>query len=342
VSEARQRARESLLKARDGINSAKERRAENGSPAPTLGATIERYFSEYAGKRMRPRFLKETRRVLARDVAPLLDRPIADIERKEIRTVLGSIVAQGKEPHASHVWRYLRAMLNWAVAEEIIAVNPAAGIRDPDPRKPQQRERDRVLDEDEIRRFWLACDKTGCSFASLFKLLLLTTARRDELARAPWEEINLERCEWILPRERSKNDKTHVTHLAPLAVEILESLPTYPMGRGFLFTTTGNTPLHGYDSALNRVRAAMTGVPHFTLHDLRRTAASGMARLGIAESIVDRVLNHSTRKISSVARIYNRHEYLKERAQALEAWSRHVETLVRSTPSNVVELTGVR
>ena len=85
----------------------------------------------------------------------------------------------------------------------------------------------------------------------------------------------------------------------------------------------------------------MGDVPHFTLHDLRRTLASGMAGLGIAESIVDRVLNHSTRKISGTARIYNRHEYLKEREAALEVLTRHIVSLVRPTPSNVVELATV-
>jgi integrase len=170
-------------------------------------------------------------------------------------------------------------------------------------------------------------------------LLLLTAQRRDELAEATWDEIDIENALWTLPRERAKNDQTHVVHLAPKAVEILHQLPTIG-GRKFLFTTTGKSPVSGFTRARQRLAAAMIalggdGVEHFTIHDLRRTAATGMAGLGIPPHVVDRVLNHSTGKISGIARIYNRHEYLVERKNALAAWAKHVETL--ATP-NVVQL----
>jgi integrase len=232
--------------------------------------------------------------------------------------------------------------LAWAVDEEMIPVNPAVGIPDPDKRKPEDRERDRFLTDDEIRAFWAACDSAG-AFASLFRLLLLLGCRRDELACADWAEFDLERREWTLPRARSKNGKAHTTHLADLAIEILGELRELSPGRGgFLFTTNGLTPVSGFGHALRRVRAEMPDVPRFTLHDLRRTLASGMADLGIAESILDRCLNQAGRKVSGTARVYNRHEYLKERRDALERWSAHVEHLVRGSPaaSNVVALAG--
>jgi integrase len=136
-------------------------------------------------------------------------------------------------------------------------------------------------------------------------------------------------------------------HLAPLAVEIFEKLPRLASKKNWIFTTGlggADTPVSGFGRGRERIAAAMAEmsggvIPAFTLHDLRRSAATGMAALGgIAPHIVDRILNHSSGKISGVARIYNRYEYIPERKVALEAWALHIERLIRPTPSNVLEL----
>jgi integrase len=344
VGDARDLARQSLQQAQRGINPVAERRRQQtaAADADTLGAALDRYLSEYARHRMRADYFKETERSLRVDILAVIgaDKPIREVTRRDIRAALGKIVARGRAPHASHIRAYVRAMLNWAVAEELIASNPAAGIPDPDPRKRDDRERDRYLGNDEIKLFWSACEKIKAPFGSLFRLLLLTGARRDELAHATWNEFDLDSRAWTLPRRRSKNDKAHTTHLTPLAIEILEALPRIS---DLLFTTTGRTPVSDFTRKRRRLVAEMgPGVPHFTLHDLRRTLATGMADLGIAEHVLDRVLNHTGRKVSGTARIYNRHEYLRERQAALETWSRHIESLVRPTPSNVVELVAAQ
>jgi integrase len=349
VAEARNLARQSLQKAQRGLNPIEDRRqqkaeqerqrqAAEARARDTLGAAIDRYLEQYARRRMRPDYFKETKRALKVDVAAVLgSRPIGDLARREIRDLLGAIVARGRAPHASHVLAYLRAMLNWAVGEDIIEANPAAGIPDPDPRKREDRERDRYLDDNEIRTFWRACEAIDRPFGPLFQLLLLTGARRDELAHATWDEFNLERRMWVLPRKRSKNDKEHFTHLSAPALAIIKAMP--PRLIGFLFTTTNDrTPVSGFGRARERLAAAMPGVEPFTLHDLRRTIATGMADLGIAEHVLDRVLNHAGRKVSGTARIYNRHEYLRERQAALDVWARHIESLIRPAASNVVQL----
>ena len=344
VADARDLARQSLQQAQRGINPVAVRRQQKAATAApdTLGAVIERYLSEYAVRRMRPDYFKETQRALKVDIVNSIgaNRPIREITRRDIRAALGKIVSRGRAPHASHVLAYVRAALNWTVREELIETNPAAGIPDPDPRKREDRERDRHLSNDEIKLFWAGCGKIKEPYGSLFRLLLLTGARRDELAHATWSEFDLDKREWTLPRRRSKNDKAHTTHLTPLAMEILEALPRIG---ALLFTTTGRTPVSNFAGACRRLAAEMgASVPHFTLHDLRRTIATGMADLGIAEHVLDRVLNHAGRKVSGTARIYNRHEYLKERQAALEAWSRHVESLVRPAPPNVIELATVQ
>jgi integrase len=242
---------------------------------------------------------------------------------------------------SNHTLAYLRAMLNWAVDYDLIDANPANGFKMPAPLV----ERDRTLSDEEIRLFWCGCDGVGWPFGPLFQLLLLTAQRRDELAHANWKEFDLDRASWMLPRERVKNDRAHLVHLSGRATKILKALPRIGE-RGFLFTTTGETPVSGFGRARDRLTAVMVeigggaAIEPFTLHDLRRTAATGMAGIGIAPHVVDKILNHVSGAIRGVAAIYNRHAYIDERKAAIEAWSRRVESLVdpAAATSNVLAI----
>lgn len=369
VGDAREWARESMRRAAAGINPVRERKdaqrrraeAEEARRRDTLSAAIDRYTKDLArkptakGRLRRPEYICEVRRTLERDVKPVLgDKPIAEITRGQIRELIEAVVDRGSPSHANHLLAYLRAMLNWAVKRDLIERSPAAGLDMPAPSV----ERDRTLivdkgegnlDYSQIRLFWLGCERIGWPFGPLFKLLLLTAQRRDELAGAMWKEFDLMARVWTLPRERTKNDKEHLIHLSLLAIEVLEALPKVGT-EGFLFATSrsrSSRPVSGFGRARERLAAAIAeengGEPieAFTLHDLRRTAATGMAALGIAHHVLDRVLNHQGGKIQGVARIYNRHAYEAERRAALDAWSRHIENLIRPTPSNVVELREV-
>jgi len=345
VDDARDLARASMQRAQAGIHPVqeKERRAAAAAArrCDTLARSIDYYFARYAAQRMRPTSFTEIKRTLERDVKPVLgSRPIRDITRRDIRELLLAIVDRGAPSHANHTLSYLRAMLNWAVSNDLIEANPTAGLKMPAPKV----ERDRTLDEGEIRLFWLACERIGWPFGQLFKLLLLTAQRRDEVAEACWGEFDLDGALWTLPRQRAKNDKAHVIHLAPTAIEILRSVPTIRT-IGFIFTTTGRGPVSGFTRARQRLAATMielggAATEPFTLHDLRRSAATGMAGLGIAPHIIDKTLNHTTGKISGVARIYNRHEYLAERKAALNAWAMHLEGIANRS-SNLIPLASV-
>ncbi len=173
-----------------------------------------------------------------------------------------------------------------------------------------------------------------------------------------WSEVDLDAGIWRLPRERAKNDRAHEVPLSQAALGILTATPGIN-GSQFIFTTTGERPASGFSKAKKRLDARMTElaqemikdgavekaasrVATWTLHDLRRTAATGMARLNTAPHVVDRILNHVSGTIHGVAAVYNRHAYLDERKAALEAWGRYVEGLVRPATSNVLPQTGGR
>jgi integrase len=358
VADARELARQSMTKARTGENPVEDRRrkqeeerrqseAEEARKTNTLAAVIDRYLIERPADRsrkpMRAEYLAETARTLNKNVkqSALGKQPLDEITSEDVKRLVRGI-AKDAPSQANHTLAYLKAMLGWAVDEGLIEKNPAAGVKMP----AQKVERERALDDVEIRLFWVACNEIGWPFGPLAQLLLLTAQRRDELAHATWSEFDLDKETWTLPGERTKNGRAHIVHLSNVAIEILEKLPRITSKKGWVFTTGlggGDTPVSGFGRGRERIAAAMAAVSGkevtpFTLHDLRRSAATGMAALAIAPHVVDKILNHSSGKIAGVAKIYNRFEYLPERKAALEAWARHVESLIRLTPSNVVEL----
>ena len=173
------------------------------------------------------------------------------------------------------------------------------------------------LSDSEIRVAWQAFERIGWPFGRIAQLLLLTGARRDEIAGARWSEIDLEAKTWTIAKERSKNGVAHEIPLSDAAIQIIKSLPRIGgKGDGFVFTTTTRAPVSGWSRAKAHVDKAIladhAGVQerrrspaHWTFHDLRRTAASGMAGIGIAPHVVEAVLNHKSGTIKGVAAVYN-------------------------------------
>lgn len=357
VADARERARVSLQAAARGINPVEERRGliENArnAKATTFGAVAERYVREYVEKHTRASTIKETKRILDRDVKPAWAwRPITEINRQDVNLVLDAIADRGALVQANQTLVRLRTLFHWAVDEELISVDPTARIR----KRIKETARDRFLTDQEIRLFWSGCDQLGWPFGPIFQLLLLTAQRRTEVAGIRWSELNLEQRQWTIPRERAKNDREHIVHLSDLAVAIVAELPEIGESE-LVFTTTGETHVSGYSKAKERLDRHMLAalcselseggedaskavIGEWNLHDLRRTAATGMAKLNIAPHVVDRILNHVSGAIRGVAAVYNRHAYIEERKTALDAWGRYVESLVRPRPENVVQLSA--
>jgi integrase len=331
VDEARQMARDSLLKARAGVNPVEERkraRAEAAAAAvnkETLQAVVARYLDRHAKSRQAPETLAETMRQLNKDILPRWgDRDIASITENDVRR-LRDEVHERAPIAANRVLSKLSTLFAWALREGYIDVNPTLRVDS----ITEEKSRDRWLTDDEIVKFWSACDQSGWPYGPLFQLLLLTAQRRDEVAGIEWNEVDLGNRVWLLPAEKAKNELAHEIQFGPLAISIITSLPR--MGHRLIFTTDGTKPLRGWSASKAKLDRLMGGdnMQPWRLHDLRRTAATGMARLGVRAEVADKVLNHSSGSvIKGVARIYNRFEYIDERREALEMWSRHVESLV--------------
>jgi integrase len=328
-------------------------------------AVADRYVERYAKKNTKPTTWMELRRQLEVDVLPKwADRPIASITRQDVTELLNGIADRGSPIQANRTLARLKTLFRWVADEELVVADPTARVR----KIVKETARDRALGDLEIRLFWAGCDKLGWPFGPMFKVLLLTAQRRDEVGGMEWSEIApLDKRVWTIPREKAKNDRAHEVHLSDLAVEIIDELPRisrrHADGAGtelspYLFTTNGQRPVSGFSKAkerldqhivqLLRTELEETGqdprkaqIEGWILHDLRRTAATGMARLNIVPHVVDRILNHVSGTIRGVAAVYNRHAYLEERKTALEMWGRYIETLIRPAPANVVPLMAV-
>jgi integrase len=284
-------------------------------------------------KRKRAATAEQTERLLKREFASLDKRRLGDITSRDVRRIVEAIEERGRGVTANRSLAIIKKLFNWCVEREIIEASPIRIVSRP----AKEESRDRVLDDGELRAVWRACDNDlPYPYPAIVRLLILTGARKLEIGEMRWSELDLDAGLWTLSKERAKNGRELVLPLPEQAVAILRSIP--PIHRSdFVFTIGGDHPVSAYARAMTKLREVLPDTPHWSLHDLRRTAASGMARLGIAPHVVEAVLNHKTGTISAIAAIYNRYDLAVEKRAALEAWASYVERLVSDT-SNVAPL----
>jgi integrase len=336
---ARLLATEALDRVRAGVDPGVLKRQAR-QQAPDLGsidALVRDYLRQHVIKNCRAGTYRNAKRMLEVDVLkPWHGRSLDSISKRDAIALIDRI-AERAPVHANRVLARLRAMFNWAADKDRSSASPITGIKAP----TKEKARDRWLDDQEIIWFWRACERLGYPFGPLFQTLLLTAQRLKETASMEWVEVDLSAKLWVIPREKAKSDRAHEVQLSEPVVALLRSLPrlgpfvfTGRNGRGVTGFTSGKGIL---DRAMQQVSDGVK-IDKFNLHDLRRTAASHMARLGIPPHVVDRVLNHSSGTIRGVAAIYNRFQYEGERRTALAAWASYVSRLTASGASNVVPL----
>jgi integrase len=280
----------------------------------------------------------EVKRVLERDVKPAWDgRVIASITRRDVLELIDSIADRGAVTYARRVQAHLHRLFRWSVGRGIIDSNPAADL----PKPGAVVKRDRVLADAELAAVWKAASATEWPFGALFRLLILTGARREEIGALRWSEIQDDKIE--LEGARTKNGRPHTIPLSTTATALIEKLPRIDKSE-YVFTTTGETPVSGWSKAKALLDEHATKIndkralPGWRLHDLRRTVATGMQRLGISLPVVEAVLGHVSGSRAGIVGVYQRHTYDAEKKAALEAWTQYVASLVSETPAKVIPL----
>jgi integrase len=259
----------------------------------------------------------EIARLLRREIGKTwAGRTIHEIAKRDVVEVVSAIERRGALVAANKALKSIKTFLRWSVGRAILDQSPAEGV----PTPTKEVARDRVLSDEELARVILAAREVDDRYGGIVELLVLTGQRREEVARLAWEELDFGRWIWTIPKERTKNAKPHVVHLSHEAIAVLERRPKHG---AHVFAFHGGKPFQEFSFAKRKLDA-VSGVTGWRLHDLRRTCVSGMARLGVAPHVADKILNHQSGTISGVAAVYQRHEFLRERKDALERWGAHV------------------
>jgi integrase len=345
---ARRRAQEALGEVAGGKDpsgakkAAREARKAENSTADRVETVAALFVERSAKRKAGPLWAREVERLLNVEIIPKIgSKRLGEVTRADVHALLDGIVDRGSPYTANRTLAVLRRMCNWAIERGIIANSPVEKIKPPG----AETARDRVLSNDEVRLAWGAFEALGWPFGDIAKLLLLTGARRDEVAEARWTELDLPAKTLTIAKERSKNGIAHEIPLSDAAVLIFDRLPRIGDEKGGpIFTTTGKTPVSGWSRAKEQLDKAIgVPIPPWVLHDLRRTAASGMAGIGIAPHVVEAALNHKSGSIKGIAAVYNRYNYAAEKRQALEAWARRLSAIVTaSEATNVVSISAGR
>jgi len=227
-----------------------------------------------------------------------------------------------RSPHAGYrLLKTLKTFFRWCVGRAVIELSPAEGV----PSYWREVSRDRVLTDQELAAMILAARRVPGPYGGIVESLALTGQRREEVAQLEWDEIDEVERIWNIPATRTKNARAHIVHLSEPAWAMIKRRPRH--SRYVIATSRGN-----YFQAFAQGKRALDelcGVAGWRLHDLRRTVVSGMARLGVPPHIADKILNHQSGTISGVAAVYQRHEFLAERKEALDRWGAHVTEIIR-------------
>ena len=299
----------------------------------TFRVIAENYINRECSRLKRGR---EYEAAIRRELLPTWGaRPIADLRRLHLIELTDALLDAGKPMAAYRVYEIAKRILNWAMERGEIEASPFAMMKPPAPKVM----RDRVLKPDEIKPVWEAWGAMDYPYGPLSKLLLMTAQRLNEVAQMQWCEIDRDNALWAIAADRTKSGRETEVPLSSLALEILDDLPRFTDG-DYVFTTTGGRqPVSGFNRMKTR-SDKLSGVSGWRLHDLRRSARTGLAELGVPEIIAEMVLNHAPR--GTLTKIYNRHEYSAEKRNALERWALRLREITEPAPENVVKLKAKR
>lgn len=281
-------------------------------------------------------------RLLKKEVLPLWkDKLITEISRPDVLRVLDTIVDREAPILANKVLAVMKSWFSWTVERGYIASSPAAELSPPS----KIVSRDRVLDPAELVEVWKVSDALGYPVGPFIHFLILTAQRRGEVADMRWRDVDLDGALWTLPKEATKAGRIHDVPLSDAAVELLKNLPRFTKGDYIFTSTSGEKAINGFSKAKERIDAAtlkhrketaalagadvdkVKNLAAWTMHDLRRTAATLMAKSGVPPHVLAAILNHTPGSTQGVTHIYNRFRYSEERRAALQDWADYVLSL---------------
>ena len=327
----------SLKQARDAWREAKSQLANGKDPygviAPRGSATS---FAEVAEEWLRRDQAKNktaatVERIVRRELMPAWgNRSINAITYDDVMRLIDNIHDRGAVIQSRRVGSYLHRLFVWAIKRRIITSNPMSGM----PMPGKEVRRDRALSDSELVSVWSGCNQLGLPFGPVHQLLILTGARRDEIGSLRWDEIDGDTIR--LKGERTKNSKPHDIPISTAAHAILDQVPRIE-GCDHVFSYDGSKPVSGWSDAKEKLDALVKIEP-WRVHDLRRTVATGLQKLGVGLQVIESVLGHVGGSRSGIVATYQRHTFANEARIALELWGQHVATLIEGGERKIVPM----
>jgi integrase len=319
------------------------RQAAEGAQANSFGVVTEDYLKRHVSKQRRA---ADVERIFRNELLPIwADKPLSEISRRDVVTLVDSIVDRGATYQAHNVLGQARTFFNWAINRGIYGLEispcdrlkPAALIGSRDPRQ-------RILNDAEIAALWRATEALAYPYGSMYRMLLLTGQRKAEVAAVRWSEIDLDKHLWSIPAERFKSKAAHLVPLSADVVAFLQTLPRFANGDSLFSSSYGRQPVKSFAKAKERLDAVMVeelgaAPPEWVIHDVRRTVRTNLSALRIPEPIAEMVIGHARK---GLAGIYDQHKYLDEMREALELWAGRLRDIVTPPPETVVPIRGAR
>jgi len=330
LAAARKLTAEAMLEVAQGRDPGAAKQEAKRSASAKTGDTIERwagvFVERHAKKHTRPNSWRQTVHVFEDIVLPAWKgRRVGDIKRKAVRELLEDL-AEHKPIMANRVRGVLSKFYNWMCERDDDLVSPVIGVKAP----AAENVGERVLDDDELRRLWKACEAIGGREGACIKLLILTGQRRGEISHLRWREVGDDVLELPAPRMKGKR-----AHTVPLSTQAAGIIGAMPRTGDYVF---GRSPVGHFHRIKDRLDERMGNTPKWVIHDVRRTVASGMARIGIAVPVIEKIMAHRKGTFAGVVGVYQRHSFLPEMAAAMQRWGDYVEQLVTGKSAKVVKL----
>ncbi len=323
-----------------------------------FGTYADRWLDYYEHEKgRRPSSVRQAKLVIENYLKPALgSKAMPHIGRADLQPMLDAIPSKQKGMRRA-VFAYASILFGWALRRGDIAANPLAAMEKP----AAPAARDRVLSDDEVKLVWQAAPKLAAPFDAFVRLLVLTGQRRSEVAGMAWGELDRDSATWTIPVDRAKNKAANIVPLsAPVMAELdalalkalggkwPEDKPVWP-AKGLVLTTTGKTPISGISKAKAKLDSEIAklgegeAVAPWRFHDIRRTVATGLQRLGVRLEVTEAALHHLSGSRAGIVGVYQRHEWKEEKRAALEAWAAHIDALVSGRErDNVVSLDAAK
>jgi integrase len=312
------------------VEEERTRREELAKQRTSFASVAEEFIKRRVASQRRA---KETARDIRHElVSRWGTRPITEITRADVIEMVEEIADRPGVYYAHLILGHLRNLFNWAIERDIYGLegSPCDRLR-PEKLIGAKKPRQRVLTFPEIAALWHAAEKLEYPFGPLYRLLLLTGARRSEVAGMRWSEIDLDKRTWSVPPERFKSGSTHTVPLTADAISILKALPRLPGDHVFSFTL-GSTPVVSFGAVKAKLDAMMAPASPWVTHDVRRTVRTGLASLNVPDTVAEMVIGHGRKGLQ---RVYDLHTYEPEMREALEKWAAKLreERNVHNRPS---------